>query len=143
MSSSELLRDRHLRVTAARVAALEVLGERSHLTTEQIAVAVRERIGTISMQAAYHLLDSLAAAGLLRRVALAGSPVRYERRVGDNHHHLVCRACGEVSDVDCGSDERPCVSPPSKQGYQIDEAEVTFWGICPQCLESREVNTPT
>ncbi|QTE31303.1 Fur family transcriptional regulator [Pengzhenrongella sicca] len=143
MSSAELLRDRHLRVTAARVAVLEVLAGRSHLTTEQVALAVRARIGTVSMQAVYHMLDSLTAAGLLRRVALGGAAVRYERRVGDNHHHAVCRSCGDVTDVDCASDERPCGTPPDPQGYQIDEAEVIFWGTCPQCLASRAVPTTT
>ena len=141
ISSTELLRERDLRVTAARVALLDVLAERSHLTTDEIAAGVRGRIGTISTQAAYHMLDSLTSAGLLRRVAVAGSAVRYERRVGDNHHHLVCRSCGEFSDVDCAVGDQPCLTPPAHQGYQIDEAEVVFRGTCPRCLQSRNARS--
>jgi Fur family transcriptional regulator, stress-responsive regulator len=124
-SSANLLRDSHLRVTAARVAVLEVLAERSHLTTDDIAAGVRERIGSVSTQASYHVLDALTAAGLLRRIEVAGSAARYERRVGDNHHHLVCRSCGEVSDIDCRT--------TTPAGYKIDEAEIVFWGTCPRC----------
>ena len=135
-SSAELLRNHHLRVTAARVAVLEVLADRSHLTTAEVATAVRARTGSVSMQAAYHMLDTLVSAGLLRRVEVAGSAARYERRVGDNHHHLVCRSCAAMSDVDCESAERPCVEPRDQHGYEIDEAEVIFWGTCPQCRTS-------
>src|SRR5665648_43321 len=135
-SSAELLRDHHLRVTAARVAVFEVLAEQSHLTTDEVAAAVRERIGAVSIQAAYHMLNTLTSAGLLRRFELAGGAVRYERRVGDNHHHLVCRSCGEVTDVDCDVEEGPCIAPPDRPGYQVDEAEVVFWGICPPCHAS-------
>jgi len=130
---AELLREHRLRVTAARVAVFEVLGERSHLTTEEVATAVRRRIGAVSMQAMYHVLNTLTSAGLLRRFELAGSAVRYERRVGDNHHHLVCRPCGEVTDVDCDVQDGPCVAPPERPGYQIDHADVVFWGVCPRC----------
>jgi Fe2+ or Zn2+ uptake regulation protein len=140
-SSAELLHDRHLRVTAGRVAVLEVLAERSHLTTDEVAAAVRARIGAVSTQASYHMLDTLASAGLLRRIEVAGSAARYERRVGDNHHHLVCRSCGDVSDVDCDSEEKLCIAPPDRQGYQIDEAEVIFWGVCPQCQASHSVQS--
>ena len=133
MTSANLLRDRHLRVTAARVAVLEVLAERSHLTTDEVATAVRARIGSVSTQASYHVLDTLAAAGLVRRIEIGGSAARYERRVGDNHHHLVCRSCGEVSDVDCPTASGPCLTTTAPAGYRIDEAEVIFWGTCPRC----------
>ncbi|MBC7549427.1 MAG: transcriptional repressor [Cellulomonas sp.] len=133
MTSANLLRDRHLRVTAARVAVLEVLAERSHLTTDEVATAVRARIGSVSTQASYHVLDTLAAAGLVRRIEIGGSAARYERRVGDNHHHLVCRSCGEVSDVDCPIASGPCLTTSAPAGYEIDEAEVIFWGTCPRC----------
>ena len=134
----ELLRERRLRVTAPRVAVLDVLSERSHLTTEEVATAVRERIGTLSVQASYHVLDTLVTAGLLRRIEPAGSPARYERRVGDNHHHLVCRSCGKVVDVDCHTENRPCIVPSSVHGFALDEAEIVFWGHCPDCRP----NTP-
>ena len=133
MTSADLLRDRHLRVTAARVAVLEVLAERSHLTTDEVATAVRVRIGSVSTQASYHVLDTLAVAGLVRRIEIGGSAARYERRVGDNHHHLVCRSCGEVSDVDCPTASGPCLTTTAPAGYVIDEAEVIFWGTCPRC----------
>jgi len=142
ITSADLLRDRHLRVTAARVAVLEVLAERSHLTTDQVATGVRARIGSVSTQASYHVLDTLAAAGLVRRIEVAGSAARYERRVGDNHHHLVCRSCGEVSDVDCATASGPCLTTTAPAGYEIDEAEVVFWGTCPRCQTS-SAPTPT
>ncbi|HEX2704608.1 MAG TPA: Fur family transcriptional regulator [Candidatus Lustribacter sp.] len=132
-SAPELLRQHHLRVTAPRVAVLDVLGERSHLTTEEVAAAVRQRIGTLSMQAGYHVLDTLVAVGLLRRIEPAGSPARYERRVGDNHHHLVCRSCGIVVDVDCHRQDGRCLEPTDPHGFEVDEAEVVFWGRCPDC----------
>lgn len=135
-SPEELLRGHRLRVTAARVAVFEVLNEQSHLTTDEVAAAVRGRIGAVSLQAVYHVLNTLTSAGLLRRFELAGAAARYERRVGDNHHHLVCRSCGEVTDVDCDVQERPCVAPPNRPGYQVDEAEVVFWGVCPPCHTS-------
>lgn len=132
MTLADLLRDRHLRVTAARVAVLEVLAERSHLTTDEVATAVRARIGAVSTQASYHVLDTLAAAGLVRRIEIGGSAARYERRVGNNHH-LVCRSCGEVSDVDCPTASGPCLTTTAPAGYEIDEAEVIFCGTCPRC----------
>lgn len=135
-SSADLLRANHLRVTAARVAVLEVLAEQSHLTTDEVAAAVRRRIGAVSTQAIYHMLSALTSAELLRRFELAGGAARYERRVGDNHHHLVCRPCGEVTDVDCDIEDGPCVTPPDRPGYQIDEADVVFWGVCPRCQPS-------
>jgi Fur family ferric uptake transcriptional regulator len=122
-----------LRVTASRVAVLSEVTEGKHLTADQIALAVRDRIGTISTQAVYDVLGALTRAGLVRRIEPARSPARYETRVGDNHHHAVCRNCGAITDVDCVVDERPCLQPADTRGFVIDEAEVTFWGLCPAC----------
>ncbi len=130
---SAALRDAGLRVTASRLAVLSAVGEGDHLTADQVASAVRGSVGTISTQAAYDVLGALTRAGLTRRIEPAGSPARYETRVGDNHHHVVCRMCGAVSDVDCVVGEPPCVLPTESSGYLIDEAEVTFWGLCPTC----------
>jgi Fur family transcriptional regulator, stress-responsive regulator len=135
-TSAQLLKEQHLRVTAARVAALDLLKERNHLTAEDVAVGVRERIGSLSVQASYHLLDALVTAGLLRRVDIAGSAIRYERREDDHHHHLVCRSCGAVTNIACRAEGGPCVALGDRQGYEITEIEVTFWGICPQCRSS-------
>ncbi len=103
------------------------------MTADEVALAVRDRIGTISTQAVYDVLGALTRAALLRRIEPAGSPARYETRVGDNHHHVVCRSCGAITDVDCVLGEPPCLSPADASGFVIDEAEVTFWGICPAC----------
>ncbi len=135
-TSADLLRERHLRVTAARVAALDLLTKRNHLTADEVAVGVRERIGSLSVQASYHLLDALVSAGLLRRVDFAGSAVRYERTIDDHHHHLVCRSCGAVTNIACRAEGDPCVVLGDPHGYEITEVEVVFWGICPQCRAS-------
>lgn len=127
------LREAGLRVTAPRIAVLGELTAGSHLTAEQIASAVSRRLGSVSTQAVYDVLAALAAAGLVRRIEPAGSAARYETRTGDNHHHLVCRACGAVADVDCVVGEPPCMAPADVAGFVIDEAEVTFWGLCPTC----------
>jgi Fur family ferric uptake transcriptional regulator len=130
---SAALRNVGLRVTASRLAVLAAVAEGDHLTADQVASAVRGRVGTISTQAVYDVLGALTRAGLTRRIEPAGSPARYETRVGDNHHHVVCRLCGAVSDVDCVVGEPPCVLPADSNGYVIDEAEVIFWGLCPTC----------
>lgn len=122
-----------LRVTAPRVSVLAEVTEGKHITADQIAQAVRARDGTISTQAVYDVLGALTRAGLVRRIEPAGSPARYEARVGDNHHHVVCRSCGAIADVDCVVGEAPCLSPADTSGFVIDEAEVTFWGLCPNC----------
>lgn len=132
-TSADLLRESNLRVTAARVAALDLLAEQNHLTAEDVAVGVRQRIGSLSVQASYHLLDALVSAGLLRRVDFAGSAMRYERSVDDHHHHLVCRSCGAVTNVACRSEGGPCVALGDRQGYDITEVDVIFWGTCPAC----------
>ncbi|GAA1800474.1 fur family transcriptional regulator FurA3 [Luedemannella flava] len=128
-----LLRSRGLRVTRPRVAVLEVLTRGGHLEVDEIATQVRTRLDSVSTQAVYDVLGALSRAGLARRIEPAGSPARYESRVGDNHHHVVCRGCGEVADVDCAVGEAPCLDPSTAHGFVIDEAEVTYWGLCPAC----------
>jgi Fur family ferric uptake transcriptional regulator len=137
------LRGAGLRVTASRLAVLSAVGEGHHLTADQIASVVRGRVGTISTQAVYDVLHALTRAGLTRRIEPAGSPALYETRVGDNHHHVVCRMCGAVSDVDCVIGEPPCVLPTDSSGFMIDEAEVTFWGLCPTCQTTSNRNEET
>jgi Fe2+ or Zn2+ uptake regulation protein len=127
------LRNVGLRVTASRVAVLSEVADGKHLTADRVALAVRERIGTISTQAVYDVLGALNRAGLVRRIEPAGSPARYETRVEDNHHHAVCRKCGAITDVDCVVGEPPCLWPADASGFVIDEAEVTFWGLCSAC----------
>jgi Fur family transcriptional regulator, stress-responsive regulator len=130
---SAALRSAGLRVTASRLAVLSAVAEGGHLTADQVAADVRARVGTISTQAVYDVLGALTRAGLTRRIEPAGSPARYETRVGDNHHHVVCRGCGAVSDIDCVLGDPPCMLPVGSSGYVIDEAEVIFWGLCPAC----------
>jgi Fe2+ or Zn2+ uptake regulation protein len=136
-TGAEVLRAAGLRVTAARVALLETLREGDHLGVEAITSGVRERVGHVSLQAVYEALHALTAAGLVRRIEPAGSPARFERRVGDNHHHIVCRSCGAVADVDCAVGEAPCLTASDDHGFSIDEAEVTYWGLCPDCSTAR------
>ncbi|WP_026411125.1 Fur family transcriptional regulator [Actinomadura oligospora] len=132
-TTAEDLRGAGLRVTAARVALLETVRTGDHLGVEALASGVRDRVGHISLQAVYEALHALAAAGLVRRIEPAGHPARFEGRVGDNHHHVVCRTCGAVADVDCAVGPAPCLAPSDGHGFAIDEAEVTFWGTCPSC----------
>jgi Fur family transcriptional regulator, stress-responsive regulator len=132
-TSAEELRGAGLRVTAARVALLETVRDGDHLGVDAIASGVRDRIGHVSFQAVYDALHALTAAGLLRRIEPAGSPARFEGRVRDNHHHVVCRSCGAVADVDCAVGEAPCLTASDDRGFSIDEAEVIYWGLCPDC----------
>ena len=135
--NEDLLRDRGLRVTRPRMAVLEVLGQGGHLDVDQITKRVRERLASVSTQAVYDVLGALSRAGLARRVEPAGSPALYEARVGDNHHHIVCRGCGIIADVDCALGDAPCLDPSQVYGFEVDEAEVTFWGLCPTCQSLR------
>jgi len=132
-TSADVLRGASLRVTAARVALLDTIRDGDHLGIDAIAAGVRDRVGHISLQAVYEALHALTAAGLLRRIEPAGSTPRFERRVGDNHHHIVCRSCGVVADVDCAVGEAPCLTPSDDHGFTIEEAEVVYWGLCPDC----------
>ncbi|WP_432834757.1 Fur family transcriptional regulator [Dactylosporangium sp. CA-092794] len=142
MSGEDLLRSRGLRVTRPRLAVLEVLeSSRGHLDVEEIAARVRQRLDAVSTQAVYDVLSALSRAGLARRIEPAGSPARYEARVGDNHHHVVCRGCGEIADVDCAVGDAPCLTPSQAHGFVLDEAEVTFWGLCPACQRKRDEET--
>ena len=136
-ATAEELRGAGLRVTAARVALLETVRDGDHLDVEAIASGVRERIGHVSLQAVYDALHALTAAGLVRRIELADGPARFERRVGDNHHHVVCRLCGAVADVDCAVGDAPSLTASDDHGFSIDEAEVIYWGLCPDCSTAR------
>jgi Fur family ferric uptake transcriptional regulator len=127
------LRDAGLRVTRPRLAVIEALGQQPHADVDSIADAARAELGTVSTQAIYDVLKAFTAAGLVRRIEPAGSPARFELRVGDNHHHVVCRSCGAVADVDCAHGNAPCLTASNDHGFSIDEAEVTYWGTCPEC----------
>ena len=131
-----LLRGSALRVTAPRIAVLTAVHRRPHSDTDSIIGLVREALGAVSHQAVYDVLRALTAAGLLRRIQPTGSVARYETRVGDNHHHAVCRACGVIADVDCAVGEIPCLTASDSHGFVIDEAEVVYWGLCPACSNS-------
>lgn len=136
--STQQLRAAGLRVTRPRLAVLEVLREGGHLDVDEIAVRVRQRLESVSTQAIYDVLGALCRAGLARRIEPAGSPALYEARVGDNHHHVVCRGCGEIADIDCAVGGAPCLDPGTAGGFHVDEAEVTFWGLCPSCQVRRD-----
>ena len=133
VEAADLLRQNGLQVTAQRLAVLRAVAERPHGTADDVAEVVRSEIGAISRQGVYDALAVLVDKGLLRRIQPAGSPTRYEHRVGDNHHHLVCRACGLTVDVDCAVGSAPCLDVVDDRGYDIEEAEVIYWGRCPTC----------
>lgn len=132
-SSVDALRQVGLRVTQPRIAVLEILAEHPHTTAERLGYEVGTRLGKVSKQAVYDVLAACVDAGLVRRIEPAGLPALFETRTGDNHHHLVCRACGHTSDVDCATGASPCLIPSDDAGYALDEAEVVFWGLCPDC----------
>jgi Fur family ferric uptake transcriptional regulator len=131
--AAELLRQRGIQVTAQRLAVMRVVAAQPHITADRVAEIVRTQIGAISLQSVYDALALLVTEGLIRRIQPAGSPARFENRVGDNHHHLICRGCGRVVDVDCATGFAPCLTAADTQGYDIDEAEVVYWGRCPDC----------
>ena len=133
LDAEELLRAASLRVTRPRIAVLAAVQERPHADTDTILSAVRAEVGAVSHQAVYDVLRALTDAGLVRRIQPAGSVARYEARVGDNHHHLVCRSCGTVADVDCATGRTPCLTAADDAGFSIDEAEVVYWGLCSTC----------
>jgi Fur family ferric uptake transcriptional regulator len=133
-AATALLREKGVRVTAQRVAVLKAVADGPHRTTDEIDGAVRADLGAISKQAVYDVLAALTEAGVVRRIQPAGSPARYEDRVGDNHHHLICRSCGKTVDVDCAVGEVPCLTAADDAGYEVDEAEVIYWGRCPDCV---------
>ena len=133
---ADLLRHHGLQVTAQRIAVMRTVTARPHGTADEIADVVRDEIGAISRQAVYDSLGLLADKDLIRRIQPSGSPARFEDRVADNHHHRVCRNCGEVVDVDCATGSAPCLTASHDHGYNIDEAEVVYWGHCPRCTEA-------
>ncbi len=137
---ASLLREHGIQVTAQRVAVLEAVSTHPHATADTVAAVVRDRIGTISRQSVYDTLGVFVEAGLVRRIQPIGSPALFEDRVGDNHHHLVCRGCARVVDVDCAVGVAPCLEADDDHGFVIDEAEVAYWGMCPDC---QSVMTPT
>ena len=139
---AELLRQHGIQVTAQRLAVLRAVSAHPHVTADAVAETVRGEIGTISTQAVYDALGVLLARGLLRRIQPAGSAARFEDRVGDNHHHLICRVCGRLVDVDCAAGAAPCLAAADDQGYEIDEAEVAYWGRCPDCLAQSRAAAP-
>ena len=132
--AESLLKEHGLQVTTQRLALLEAVSVRPHATADELADEVRGRIGSVSRQAVYDALGILVEKGAVRRIQPAGSPARYEDRVGDNHHHLVCRSCGRLVDVDCAVGNTPCLTAADDSSYEIDEAEVIYWGRCPECL---------
>jgi Fe2+ or Zn2+ uptake regulation protein len=136
-----LLRRHGLQVTAQRLAVLRAVSDRPHSTADDIAIVVRAEIGAISRQAVYDALAALTVKGLLRRIQPARSPARYETRVADNHHHLICRTCSRMVDVDCAVGDTPCLTAADDLGYEIDEAEVVYWGRCPECVAATSVGS--
>jgi Fe2+ or Zn2+ uptake regulation protein len=138
---ASLLRDNGLHVTAQRLAVLRAVAAAPHCTADAVVEAARTEIGAISRQSVYDTLSVLAEKGVVRRIQPVGSPARYEDRVGDNHHHVVCRACGAIADVDCAVGYRPCLEAADDHGFSIDEAEVVYWGACPDCRTAAKEKT--
>jgi Fe2+ or Zn2+ uptake regulation protein len=134
---AELLRERGYRVTGQRLAVLRAVSGEPHVTADTVAETVRAELGAISLQAVYDVLAVLEDVGLIRRIQPAGSPARFEARVSDNHHHVICRLCGRTADVDCAVGSAPCLTAADDMGYDIDEAEVIYWGRCPGCQSER------
>jgi Fur family ferric uptake transcriptional regulator len=134
--AAETLRRRGIQVTAQRLAVLRAVTGRPHITADGVADIVRAEIGSISRQSVYDALAVLVAEGLIRRIEPAGSPARFEARVGDNHHHVICRVCGHTADVDCAVGSAPCLTAADSKGFDIDEAEVIYWGRCPSCANN-------
>ena len=139
----ELLRGADLRVTRPRVAVLDAVHTHPHADTESIIAAARRDLEDVSHQAVYDVLRALTVAGLVRRIQPSGTVARYEARVGDNHHHVICRSCGVIADVDCAVGEAPCLIASDDNGFMIDEAEVIYWGLCPACAATRDATTQT
>jgi Fur family transcriptional regulator, stress-responsive regulator len=141
VDKAALLRRHGVQVTAQRLAVLRAVSDRSHSTAAEIAAVVRSEIGAISLQAVYDALATLTDRAIIRRIQPAGSPARYEDRVDDNHHHLICRTCSRMVDVDCAVGETPCLTAADDSGYEIDEAEVIYWGRCPDCIAAAALSS--
>ena len=142
MDVAAALRSAGLRVTRPRLATYDAVAAAPHSTADEVATVVRDRLGSVSTQGVYDALRVLSEQGLLRRIEPAGSAARYETRTGDNHHHVVCRACGTTGDVDCATGQIPCLTASQTRGFAIDEAEVTYWGLCPSCQKTRTTRPP-
>jgi Fur family ferric uptake transcriptional regulator len=140
---SDLLRASGLRLTPQRLAVLRAVTDAPHATADEVTETVRSQIGSISVQAVYDALGALTEKGLLRRIQPAGSPARYEGRVGDNHHHLMCRVCRRMVDVDCATGDAPCLTAIEDFGFEIEEAEVIYWGRCPECVAQTPARAPS
>ena len=140
MTPEEQLRDAALRVTGPRVAVLTEVHAHPHIDVDTLAATVRSRHGSVSTQAVYDVLRALTDAGIVRRIEPAGSPALFEARVGDNHHHVVCRRCGEVADIECAVGSAPCLEASNTKGFVIDEADVTYWGTCPACQQNKPIS---
>ena len=138
---ADLLRQRGIQVTAQRLAVLRAVAGEPHITADRVSDVTRAEIGAISRQSVYDALGVLVAHGLVRRIQPAGSPARFEARVGDNHHHVICRICGRTADVDCAAGAAPCLTAVDDRGYVIDEAEVIYWGRCPECASQVHART--
>jgi Fur family transcriptional regulator, stress-responsive regulator len=139
----DLLRQRGIQVTAQRLAVFRAVAGQPHVTADGVAEIVRTEIGAISLQSVYDALGVLVTEGLIRRIQPAGSPARFEARVGDNHHHLICRICGRLVDVECAVGSAPCLTAVDDMGYEIDEAEVAYWGRCPDCRARDRAPSPS
>jgi Fur family ferric uptake transcriptional regulator len=137
VESADLLRQRGIQVTAQRLAVLRAVEGQPHITADGVAEIARTEIGAISRQSVYDALAMLTAEGLIRRIQPAGSSARFEARVGDNHHHVICRTCGRTADVNCAVGSAPCLTAADDCGFEIDEAEVIYWGRCPDCASQR------
>lgn len=133
--TAEILERHGVQVTAQRLAVFRAVSEKPHCTADDVADRVRAAIGAISRQAVYDALAILSEKRIIRRIQPAGSPARFEDRVGDNHHHVICRSCGRTADVDCAVGDSPCLTAANTAGFRIDEAEVIYWGTCPQCQD--------
>ena len=138
MSITQLLKESGLSVTAQRIAVAEVVEELPHATADEVVSVVKGRLGAVSKQAVYSVLGVFVEKGIVRRIQPSKSSARYERRVGDNHHHLVCRKCGVVKDVECATGKTPCLEAANDHGFRIDEAEVIYWGYCPSCDKAQQ-----
>ena len=141
IDKTALLRQHSVQVTAQRLAVMRAVSDRPHGTAAEIAAAARSEIGAVSLQAVYDALATLTDRGIIRRIQPAGSSARYEDRVDDNHHHLICRTCGRMVDVDCAVGETPCLTADQESGYEIDEAEIIYWGRCPDCIAAAAVSS--
>jgi Fur family transcriptional regulator, stress-responsive regulator len=140
---ADLLRQHNIQITAQRLAVLRAVSAQPHVTADGVTEMVRAEIGAISRQSVYDALGVLVEKGLIRRIQPVGSPARFEDRVGDNHHHLICRICGRVVDVDCAVGSAPCLTAADDKGFEIDEAEVAYWGRCPECVAQSRNTSPT